>query len=110
MKKLCKDGGFRLTSFVSNKWEVIETIPINDHAKANKSLNLKEDLPAERALGVQWDVKNDTIGFWILKDKPMTKKGILAVVSSIYDPLGFASPFLLHGKRILQSLCKDNSH
>ena len=28
-------------------------------------------------------------------------------MSSIYDPLGFAAPFLLQGKRILQDLCKE---
>ena len=33
---------------------------------------------------------------------------MLSVVSKIYDPLGFATPFLLKGKRILQVLCKSN--
>ena len=28
-------------------------------------------------------------------------------MSSIYDPLGFAAPFLLEGKRNLQELCKE---
>ena len=31
---------------------------------------------------------------------------ILSTVSSIYDPLGFAAPTLLEGKKILQELCK----
>ena len=42
-----------------------------------------------------------------LKDKPATRRGILSTVSSIYDPLGMASPFLLTGKRILQRLCHE---
>ena len=33
---------------------------------------------------------------------------MLSIISSIYDPLGFASPFLVEGKRILQSLCNQN--
>ena len=31
----------------------------------------------------------------------------MSTVSSIYDPLGLAAPFLLRGKRVLQQLCKD---
>ena len=42
-----------------------------------------------------------------MEDKPLTRRGILSTVSSIYDPLGMAAPFLLVGKRILQDLCRD---
>ena len=53
-------------------------------------------------------MENDSFRFRILlKDKPFTRRGILSTVSSIYDPLGFAAPFLLQGKKILQELCKD---
>ena len=37
----------------------------------------------------------------------MTRRGILSTVSSIFDPLGLVSPFILTGKRILQDLCKE---
>ena len=30
------------------------------------------------------------------------------VISSVYDPLGFATPFLLQGKLLIQQLCKEN--
>ena len=33
---------------------------------------------------------------------------ILSTVSFIYDPLGFAAPFLLQGKRILQLPCRES--
>ncbi|KAK3719743.1 hypothetical protein QZH41_001947 [Actinostola sp. cb2023] len=42
-----------------------------------------------------------------MKDRPLTRRGILSTVSSIYDPLGLVAPFLLRGKRILQLLCKE---
>jgi hypothetical protein len=68
-----------------------------------------DDLRVERALGVQWYIKSDSFGFIItLKDKPVTRTGILSTISSVYDLLGFAAPILLPGKRILQELCKSN--
>ncbi len=36
-------------------------------------------------------------------------KDVLATISSIYDPLGFAAPFLLTGRQILQDLCRDKA-
>ena len=63
--------------------------------------------PIERALGVQWCISSDTFGFSIaIKDRPATRRGILSVVSSVYDPLGFIAPFILPAKILLQELCK----
>lgn len=71
----------------------------------------KDLLPIERALGVQWFVESDELHFRAeLKDRPLTRRGILSTVSSVYDPLGLISPFLLQGKRILQGICKDGAH
>ncbi len=109
-KKMCALGGFNLTKFVSNDRTVIESVPDKDRSKNIKNLNLELDsLPVERALGMSWSIENDTLNFRItLKDLPLTRRGILATVSSIYDPLGLVSPLLLHGKRILQQIVADN--
>ena len=57
----------------------------------------------ERALGIQWNSQTDRFSFDIVeKNKPLTRRGILAVVSSLYDPLGFVAPVVLPAKRILQ--------
>ena len=37
-----------------------------------------------------------------------TRRGILSLVSSMYDPLGFAAPFTLPAKALLQDLCGQN--
>jgi hypothetical protein len=42
-----------------------------------------------------------------LKDKPLTRRGVLSTISSIYDPIGMAAPILLPGKKIFQELCRD---
>ena len=107
-KEMCKRGGFNLHKFVSNTKDVIESISVEDRAEGIKNIDLDhEALPLERALGVQWCVESDSFQFRItLKDRPFTRRGILSTVSSIYDPLGFAEPTLLEGKKILQELCR----
>ena len=34
---------------------------------------------------------------------------MLSKLSSVYDPLGLASPFILKGRRIIQKLCHGNT-
>eukprot|EP00794_Sanderia_malayensis_P004021 gene4021-4570_t len=109
ISNVCASGGFNLTKFASNDKEVLESIPQDARSKEVKKCDLAVDnLPAERALGVYWCVENDTLGFRIeLNDKPLTRRGVLSSISSIYDPLGVAAPFLLQGRKILQQLCSD---
>ena len=109
LRQVCAKGGCRLTKFICNRRSVLESIPEEERSKDVKTLDLNYDeLPIERALGVQWCVESDTFRFRItIKDKPLTRRGILSIVSSIYDPLGFAAPFTLKAKKLLQDLCKD---
>jgi hypothetical protein len=63
----------------------------------------------ERALGVQWNVGLGQFGFKIkMKEKLSTRRGVLSVVSSVYDPLGFAALFVLVAKMLMQELCRKN--
>ena len=103
-------GGFHLTKWVSNSRYVLDAIPENERSKELKNVNLEDDkLPTERALGLQWDVETDRFTFNIsVKDRSSTRRGILSTISSVYDPLGFISPYILKAKIILQRLCKDN--
>ena len=101
-------GGFKLTKWISNNTKVLASIPVEERAKDVKELDLNyEALPTERALGMQWDVEHDCFGYKISpKEKPLTRRGILSVVSSIYDPHGFVSPFTLKAKLIIQDLSR----
>ena len=108
MKKLLKRGGFNLTKWITNSRRVLATIPEEDRARDVKGLDLTfEALPVERALGVSWNVDSDEFEFRInMPDRPLTRRGLLSVVSSIYDPMGFISPFTLTAKRIIQDLTR----
>ncbi len=101
-------GGFNLTKWISNKREVIEAIPESELSKELKNIDYQKDtLPVERALGVHWNVETDKFQYNVcIREKPATRRGILSVISSIYDPLGMAAPIILNAKLILQKLCQ----
>jgi len=104
LTKLLKEGGFHLTKFASNSREVLQSI--RPDLRANPLLDLDLDqLPLERALGVYWDAQSDTFKFQAVQaGKPSTEHGVLSVVSSLFDPLGFLSPFVFSAKILLQDL------
>ena len=109
IQSLCQMGGFHLTKWVSNSRAVLETIPITEQAKDIQQLNLDcDELPLERALGVSWCVESDVIRSKItLRSLLPTRRNIFSTVSSVYDPLGLASPFVLPAKILLQDLCRQ---
>lgn len=71
---------------------------------------ISDKLPIERALGVSWCIQSDTFQLKVkLNDRPLTRRGILSAVSSLYDLLGFIAPVILAGKQILQQMCADHA-
>ncbi|XP_014673951.1 PREDICTED: uncharacterized protein LOC106814170 [Priapulus caudatus] len=108
LQAVLSHGGFHISKWISNSREVMNSIPASERAKEVKDLDLNQDiLPIDRALGVQWCVETDAFRFKIaVKNQPPTRRGILSMVSSVFDPLGFLGPFMLPAKRILQELCK----
>ena len=101
---LCKTAGFNLTKFVSSHKEVTTAFPDSKVSGVVKDLN-QSPICIEQALGVYWCIESDSLGFRItLQDTPLTRRGILSTISSIYDPLGVAGPFVLHGRKILQRI------
>ena len=111
VKQIVALGGFHLTSFVSNSREVLNVIPEDDLAKDLKMFDLTSDeLLYEKALGVVWETKEDTLGIRLkLPENPCTKRGILSTTFSIYDPLGLAAPALLPAKKIFQLACYEKT-
>ena len=109
LRQSCKKGGFRLTKFTSNSRAVLESIPEDERSKEVRSITLDcDNLPIERALGIQWCVQSDCFGFRIvINSKPFTRRGVMSTISSIFDPLGFIAPFTLLAKKLLQDLCRN---
>ncbi|XP_068217575.1 uncharacterized protein [Palaemon carinicauda] len=88
---LCGDGGFRLNQWTSSSKRILAAIPGEERDDSVAVLDLnKDELPTERALGIHWNMSIDVFTFRIvLEDKPFNRRGVLSVVASIYDPLGY---------------------
>ena len=108
LTRLLSEGGFHLTKFTSNSTLVLKALPQEERANPSINLDLSQ-LPISRALGLHWDTSLDTLQFKVVPtNKPPTKRGILSMVSSLYDPLGFLVPFLLPVKVLLQELWRQD--
>ncbi len=108
LPQLLKRGGFRLHKWITSDHNIASLIPAEDKAPAMVDLDLDNDL-IERTLGIYWDVKSDIFTFKVSpKNKPLTKRGVLSMTSSLYDPIGFVSPFVLAAKRIVQECFRRN--
>ena len=105
---LCKRGGLRLHKFNLNEKEVLRCVDSSEWSTTTTPLNLNPETTGH-VLGIQWSTKDDMLSFDVkLKDQPVTRRGILSITASVYDPLGTIAPFLLKGKCILQELCRRN--
>ena len=106
LQEALKEAGFELTKWISNHQQVIEAIPKDKQSPKVRALELGEE-PQERALGVRWDVQRDELSYNVnVKLSKTTKRGILSTLSSIFDPLGLTSPFILQARFIMQDLCR----
>ena len=92
---LCQEGGLNLMNFPSNHVSVLRSIPneLRKDGVKDKDLNL-DTLPENKALGVKFNIQENTLGFIIrVNDKPVTKRELQAALSSVYDFIGLGSPF-----------------
>lgn len=103
LNSLLHEGGFRLTNWISNHPAILGCVQEAD-VHVSPAMKITELLPEsqERVLGVKWQVDTDTLGVSVVKkERPYTRKGMLSIVSSIFDPLGYVSPYVLTAKKMM---------
>ena len=63
----------------------------------------------EETLGISWKIKDEKFIFTNnMKAYSLTKQEILSTVSSIFDPLGFLTPFTFKAKLVIQLMWRKN--
>ena len=98
----------RLHKLASNSKELMNFFPYSERVKqATTDLSRSS---TQTALGLAWDLETDELYLKAdLPEKHFTKRGIIAVINSIFDPLGFAGPVILGGKIIQRKIFTSNS-
>ena len=117
IKQLCEllsRGGFVLTKWMSNDQEVLQSVPHEKRANPvkNMDLDLGDSLPVERALGVSWNMETDELGVHqkeLRSSVPVyTRREMLSMMATVYDPLGMLGPYVIVAKMIFQDECRLN--
>lgn len=110
-QKSLAQSNIKLHKIASNSTIVMKAFPPEDQAKGIKDLDLtKETLPSQRSLGLCWEMESDTFTFQITKaERPFTRRGVLSVVNSLYDPLGLVTPVTIKGRALLREISHDTS-
>ena len=104
-----KSAGFPLTKFISNNKELLFSVPEHQRRMGVEDQDFSGELPNEKVLQICWNLREDIFSFKLKQEAVTLAKGVmLSMISPISDPLGFATPFMLDGRRILQGLCNQD--
>ena len=98
--KMLASAGLSLSKWSSNSKSVSELFFDSDVHSGNST---------ERVLGVKWSSLTDKFcfeGFDEQIEFVNTKRSVLSILSRIFDPLGFVSPFILKAKILFQLICR----
>ena len=92
---MCKGGGLHLTTFISSSKKLLLSIPESHNRIGVKNQDPSGQLPNEKPLGICWEIGEDAFIFKIKleEERTFTKRVMLSVISSIYEPLEFAPTF-----------------
>ena len=103
-------ANLRLHKIASSHPEVTQAFP--REATDLRDLDFSLDtMPVQRALGVLWDISADAFTFKVsLGKRPFTRRGVLSILNSLYDPLGLAAPVIVRGKLLLRSMMANLSN
>ncbi|XP_062708877.1 uncharacterized protein LOC134288337 [Aedes albopictus] len=113
VKMVHSKGGFTLRHFLSNKLEVLRGIEEIAQEEC-KDLSLERGEHSESVLGMKWLPIEDVFTYSVVMREDIrhileprhipTKREVVKVVMTLFDPLGLISFFLVHGKILIQDI------
>ena len=106
LRQLLQMSGFNLTKWASTSSSIMSSIP-----NSEKLQNLQNAMPGEslgmRVLGISWNVSTDEFRFSVdLPEHQVTKRQMLFITNSLYDPLGFVAPVVVEARLIYSAVCQ----
>ncbi|XP_062714227.1 uncharacterized protein LOC134290998 [Aedes albopictus] len=115
VKKVHAEGGFEIRNWISNSRRVADTL--DEDPAEEKNLDLSPELATEKVLGMWWSTDLDTFTFKVGWDRygrallqgqqRPTKREMLRVLMSVFDPLGLIAQFLIYLKILLQDVWRS---
>ena len=124
VRQIFKEGGFNIRKWKSNSKLLNERFERAENKGEMKGTALDDSTIAsillgqndgdlEKVLGIDWDSDTDEFVSHLKNTcveglkMEKTKRNLLALAASVYDPFGFLSPIILPLKVMFQNLCKD---
>lgn len=111
VKFIHRNGGFHLRNFLSNSERVLAAIESVSHDDS-KELSLLRAEKVESVLGMKWSPSKDSFIYTLALREELanivepehipTKREMLKLVMSLFDPLGFLTFYLIHGRILIQ--------
>ena len=100
-QEVLQTRGFNLTKFVVNDESLLMEIPEDKRASEVKDFQADN---TSKVLGIKWNPKSDNMYFDIDIAMPeiISRRSMLSLLSSTFDPLGMLSPALVVGKIMFQ--------
>ena len=112
VKKLMLEGGFDLRKWMCNDEELQQKILKSESEIYHETENFVK--PEMNVLGVSWRPREDEFVFSVKEvvldalkyNGPITKRHMVKITASHYDPIGVLSPVTVQFKFIIQEVCK----
>lgn len=99
-------GNLKLHKIASNSLELMKHFPHQNLSKEIQNQNFTDEyLPFHQSLGLTWNLQTDSFMFDLpLETNPFTKRGILSLINSIFDPISFIASVKIKGKMLLREI------
>ncbi|XP_062707951.1 uncharacterized protein LOC134288151 [Aedes albopictus] len=110
------EGGFIMRNWKSNSACVLQAL--GEVGPTDKNLDMDKESVLEKVLGMWWDTKTDTFQYRICTDrnqqllsaqKHPTKRDVLRVLMSVYDPLGLLAHYMISLKLLFQEIWREGT-
>ena len=103
--KILGNKGFKIKEWIHNSSKRPQA---STEPRYEVPLGIEKEIETEGVLGLRWDVENDDLKYkfscsWKVDGGKLTKRTMLSVANSIYDPVGLLTPFSTKAKIVIRS-------
>jgi len=104
--RVLSKANFRLRKWISNSQYILDNFQPSECLLSSQKLDdINSNDSNYRTLGILWNIKSDLFKInYSSKDYPESKRGLLGLLCSVFDPIGIVAPCLIEPKLIIQEL------